>query len=154
MKVTLSEIELATIHILSNIRTITARNNKIKDMKMTNSNGADIDRDGMIGEYAFCKLHNLFLEITASPRSGSYDCMWKGKRIDIKTTRHQSGRLLATLKQNPDVDVYVLAILDGATVDFRGWCYYDELKQECNKIDLGYGEGYALTQDKLRKFDV
>lgn len=152
VSVELTEGELATIQILSNIRTIVARSNKVRDAKMSNINGADIDFDGMIGEYAYCKKHNLFLDITASPRSGSYDCLHKSKRVDVKSTRHQNGRLLCTLKDNDDVDVYVLAIISGNMVSFPGWIYKHELRQDKNIIDLGYGKGYGVTQDKLHSF--
>lgn len=150
VKVTLTELELSTIQILSNIRTIVARSNNVKDAKMSNIKGADIDFDGMVGEYAFCKRYNLFLDITAYPRSGSYDCLYNGKRVDVKTTRHKNGRLLCTLKNNEDVDVYVLAIIDGYDVYFPGWVYKDELRKPDNIIDLGYGQGYGVGQDKLK----
>lgn len=148
----LTESEMATIQILSNIRTIVARGNNVRDAKMSNINGSDIDYDGLLGEYAFCKKYNLFLDITASPRSGSYDCVYKGKRVDVKTTRHKNGRLLCTMKSNDDVDVYVLAIIDGRSVYFPGWAYKDELRSEENIIDLGYGQGYGIAQEKLRPF--
>lgn len=146
----LTEAEMATVQILSNIRTIVARLNNVRDAKMANANGVDIDFDGLIGEYAFCKKYNLFLDITASPRSGTYDCLYNGKRVDIKTTRHKNGRLLCTMKKNDDVDVYVLAIIDGYNVYFPGWAYKDELRKDENIIDLGYGQGYAISQDRLR----
>lgn len=148
----LTEAEMATVQILSNIRTIVARASNVRDAKMSSVKGTDIDFDGMIGEYAFCKKHNLFLDITASPRSGSYDCVYNGKRVDVKTTRHKNGRLLCTMKNNDDVDVYVLAIIDGYDVYFPGWAYKGDLRVDDNIIDLGYGNGYALSQEKLRSF--
>ena len=150
MKVELKEAELLTLRILSNLRSLVARGKGITDAKMSDSSGGDIDFDGLLGEYAFCKAYNLFLDIAPIPRSGSYDCIRKSERIDIKTTRHQNGRLLATMKKNEDVDIYVLCIITGATLEFRGWAWADELIQEENIIDLGYGRGYGLTQDKLK----
>lgn len=150
MKITLSEIEVSTISILSSMRTLVARCNNVKDAKMSKLNGIDIDFDGLLAEYAFCKKFNLFLDIVPSPRSGSYDCIYKGKRVDIKSTRHKNGRLITTTKKNEDVDVYVLAIIDNYDVEFIGWCYTAELYNEKNIKDLGYGNGYCLERDQLR----
>ena len=43
-------------------------------------------------------------------------------------------------------------MVDGSTLDFKGWAWKDELIQEDNKTNLGHGLGYALEQEKLRKF--
>ena len=106
------------------------------------------------------KLANLGKAISAeeqadlglSPRSGSADAVVKDKKVDIKTTRHRSGRLLATLKANPDVDIYVLAIIDEGKVVFPGYALKSELIQDANLKDLGHGKGYAMEQSQLRKF--
>jgi len=45
-------------------------------------------------------------------------------------------------------------VVDGSTLDFKGWAFKEELIREENKTDLGHGTGYALTQDKLRGFDA
>jgi hypothetical protein len=78
--------------------------------------------------------------------------MLKGYRVDIKSTRHRQGRLLCTTKVNPDVDIYALAIITDQGVEFPGYATKDQLIQEKNLTDLGYGKGYALTQDKLNRW--
>jgi len=152
MKVTLSDKELTVIGILGGMRSLTARSHNVTDRKKANLRGEEIDRDGLIAEYAFCKHFNVFPDLVPSPRSGSYDCQVKGQRVDIKSTRHKNGRLLATLKNNEDVDVYVLAIIDENEVEFIGWVYKNELCRQENIKDLGYGKGYCLDRSKLRSF--
>jgi hypothetical protein len=78
--------------------------------------------------------------------------MPSGNRYDIKSSKHQKARLLSTLKVNPDVDVYVLCIVDSTSLDFKGWAWKEDLIKPENLINLGHGEGYALDQDKLRQF--
>lgn len=134
------------------MRSLIARSSGVKDVKVGSQDGAESDVVGMIGEYAFAKQFNIFPDIGLSPRSGSADGIIKGKRYDIKSTTCKTGRLLCTVKDNPDVDVYILAIVSGNEVDIVGWEYKDNLRKEENLIDLGYGKGYALTQDKLQKF--
>jgi hypothetical protein len=72
--------------------------------------------------------------------------------VDVKSTRYQSGRLLATLKDNPDVDIYVLAIVEDNRVCFPGYARKSRLCSEENKVNLGRGVGYALEQSKLSPF--
>ena len=150
--VKLTEDDLNICRLLGNMRTLVARGNKVKDAKMGDISGFDIDEDGVIAEYAFCKHFNIFFDPSAYPRSGSVDCYYKGQKIDIKSTRHKTGRLLATLKKNEDVDVYVLAIISNNEITFPGWAYATELCQESNLKDLGYGNGYAMDQSQLNQW--
>ena len=148
----LTDQELAMVTSIAATRTAVARGANVKDAKMGKKSGLQYDIDGFIGEYAFCKWKNIFVDLIPSPRSGSYDCLIKGKRIDVKTTRHQKGRLVAVLKDNPDVDTYVLAIIDENIVSFPGYAHKGDLCQKRNIKNLGHGDGYALDQDQLKKF--
>ena len=151
IKVELLDTELAIIRMIAATRTMTARSSNVKDAKMTSTSGLDIDFDGLMAEYAYCKHYNLFLGIDPAPRSGSYDCKHGQYRIDIKSTRYKNGRLVTTLKHNPDVDIYILAIIEGNTVEFVGYVKSEDLYQEENKKDLGRGIGYCLEQEQLLK---
>ena len=153
MTISLSEQEVATINILAALRSLTARNSNVKDLKRSDLSGSEIDSDGLIAEYAFCKHKNVFPDLIPSPRSGSCDAIVNGLRIDIKSTRYSNGRLLVTLKDNPDVDIYVLAIIDKNNVTFAGWEYKKNVCIPENIRNLGKGDGYVVDQDKLRKID-
>ena len=146
----LSDAEMMFCKMSAGLRTITARAANVKDARMGDLSGLQMDEDGMIGEYAFCKKMNIFPDLIPGPRSGSYDCIFMGKRIDVKTTRHKNGHLLATMKNNEDVDIYVLDIIDGNAVTFPGYARKTELCIEGNQIQLGHGIGYGITQNKLR----
>lgn len=150
--VVLDDPEMMLAKVIGGMRSIVARSAGVTDAKKAGLSGLTIDEDGMIAEYAFCKHFNLFPMISPSPRSGSYDCVMNGKRIDVKSTRYKDGRLLATLKDNPDVDLYVLAIVDGGTVTFPGYATKAQLCTEENIQDLGRGSGYVMTQDRLTPF--
>lgn len=150
IEVQLTDAELLMCKMLGGMRSIVGRTAGVVDRKMGNQSGLSIDEDGMMAEYAMCKHFNIFPDMAPSPRSGSCDCIYNGKRIDVKSTRVESGRLLATLKDNPDVDIYVLGIIDGTKVKFPGFALKSDLCREENIIDLGHGKGYALTQEQLR----
>lgn len=139
--------------MLGGLRSIVGRAAGVADKKMADTPGIMLDEDGMIAEYAFCKHFNIFPDIVPGPRSGSYDCIFKGKRIDVKSTRYRDGRLLATLKDNPDVDVYVLAILEeDNVVRFPGYATKASLCNDARKTNFGRGYGYSMSQGELTEF--
>ena len=113
----------------------------------------DLDFIGAVAEVAFGKWKNIFPDLSINPRKGSFDALVSGKRVDIKATRRENGRLLATTgKEQNAADLYVLAVVDGATVDFVGYATATELLSDETLIDLGHGKTHALTQDRLRAF--
>ena len=146
----LTDVEIIFCKTAAGLRTITARAANVRDARMGDLSGLQMDEDGMIGEYAFCKKMNIFPDLIPGPRSGSYDCILNGRRIDVKSTRWSDGRLLATLKNNDDVDIYVLAIIDGNVVKFPGFALKRELCIPENEVQLGHGIGYGMTQNMLR----
>jgi hypothetical protein len=151
-QISLTDEEVATINVLASIRSISARNSNVKDMKRSDLNGVEIDLDGLMAEWAFCKYKNVFPDLVASPRSGTCDAIVNGLRIDVKSTRYKNGRLLVTLKDNPDVDIYVLAIISKNDVTFVGWEYKKNICIPNNIRDLGRGDGYVIDQNNLRPF--
>jgi hypothetical protein len=154
MQTQLSEAELNVLRIIANLRGLVARANNIANLKVSENQNQDVEFDGLIGEYAFCKLHNLFLDIVPQPRSGSYDCLFHDQRLDIKSTRYKNGVLLGSTNRNADIDVYVLCIIDGLNVSFPGYAMAEELYAEENLTTLGRYDNpvYALDQSKLHKF--
>jgi hypothetical protein len=62
------------------------------------------------------------------------------------------GNLLATLKVNDDVDIYVLAVVQYNIVHLIGWAKKQDLIKPENIKDLGHGKGYFLSRNKLNKF--
>ena len=125
----------------------------VKDQQVGNDCVWSIDIDGVVAEYCVAKMLNVCVDLSVSPRNGGHDLVSKGKTIDVKSTRHKNGRLLATLKKKDSpCDVYILAIVDDGGADVVGWEYGESLFDDKNRIDLGHGVGYGIQQDKLRKF--
>ncbi len=148
--VELTDAEIIFCKMAGGMRSLTARASNVKDAKVGDLSNVQIDEDGMIGEYAFCKKMNIFPDLIPGPRSGSYDCVFMGKRVDVKSTRRENGRLLSTTKNNDDVDVYVLAIILGNKVRFPGFALKKDLVREQNLTELGHGIGYAMNQNELK----
>lgn len=154
MKIKLEPDEITVCQTIGRMRSLIARSHGVQDAKIGDQDGAEADVHGMMAEYAFSKRFNTFPDLGLTPRSGSADGILNGKRYDIKSTTYKTGRLLSTMKVNPDVDVYVLGIITNNEVDFVGWASKEELIREENIVSLrkGLASGYALTQDKLNRF--
>ena len=153
IEINLTDDEVMMCQHVGHLRSVLSRGNKVKDMKRTDMAGLDIDAQGVTAEYAVAKHFNVFFDLGLSPRAGSADGVMNGYSYDVKSTHHALGKLLATLKDNPDVDMYIMCITpDRWTVKLVGWCWKKELINKKNIKDLGYGKGYALEQNQLRPF--
>ncbi len=151
IKMILEPDEITICETVGRLRSLIARSSRVKDAKMGSQDGAAADVMGMKAEYAFAKAFNIFPDFGLKPRSGSPDGVLNGKRYDVKSTHHLDGMLLSTRKVNPDIDVYVLAIVKNRCVRFVGWASKEKLIKEDNLIDLGYGKGYGLDQNQLKE---
>ena len=153
IEINLTDDEVMMCQHIGHLRSVLSRGNNIKDRKQSNMAGLDIDAQGVTAEYAVAKHLNVFFDLGLSPRAGSADGVMKGHSYDVKSTHPAFGKLLATLKDNPDVDMYIMCLTpDRWTVKMVGWCWKKELINKKNIKDLGYGKGYALEQSQLRPF--
>ena len=152
MKVQLDNVDIIICQMVGRMRCMSNKAHGVKEGKRSNDKCEKINVEGFMAEYAFCKHFNLFPDFEIKPRSGSYDALYNGYRYDIKSTRHKNGRLIATTKVNPDVDIYILAILDDTEVEFIGYAFKEELIRPQNIKNLGYGDTYVLERNKLHKF--
>lgn len=146
----ISQSEMRIIKWLASQRSTLARKNNISDAKIGPQGSEQIDIDGLIGEFAFAKLFNLWpdMEVGHTP---VYDVKCSLGGVDVKTTRYRNGRLLACLKKNSiPADWYALMWLENDnTAHFVGAATAANLLRKANIKDLGRGPGYALDQEDL-----
>lgn len=147
IKVNLEPYEIAMCKVLGNFRTYSCRitgteNKNIRDP-------FEIDEEGFIGEYAFCKHFNVFPDITAKPRSGSVDCIYRGKKFDVKTTKVKSGKLIAPYAK--ETEVFALAILYETYVLLPGYMYARKLFVPEN-LTGEFGDSYVAEQHMLTQW--
>ena len=153
MIITLSESEVYFLRIIASTRSMMSRSKKVVDQKFCDKSGFEIDFDGCLSEYAFCKWHNVHYDISfGDDTAGKPDCVYKNLTIDIKSTRYKTGRLVVKLKPQP-VDMYILAIVENDyTIRFAGYSRTEDLLKPENIRNLGTGDSYVLDQDQLLKF--
>ena len=150
IEVTLNSAEQIICKQLALMRYEIARAVNRKDQQIGNQPSWQTDEDGIGGEMAASRLLNVYPSLILKPDAG-WDVEYKGRKVDVKTTRYKSGRLLAKLNARKDeVDIYLLVTGTFPEYTVVGYAEKDELLNEKNIIDLGHGEGYGLTQDMLK----
>ncbi len=96
--------------------------------------------NGVLGEYVYSKVYNLFYDWTSNTQSGSCDFIdLDGTRIDVKATDNLKGHLIVPAKKL-NADKYVLAIVNGLEINLVGECWVK---------DLSYLDIYNQKQEKL-----
>jgi hypothetical protein len=151
MIVTLTDGEIEVCRMIAQMRD--RQNTGINHDKVSNKTQEQQTFEGVMGEVAFAKAMNVYPDLSTEPRKNGYDCLFNEHRVDIKATNVASGSLLLPeWKDNPDIDIYVLAILHAFHVELIGWAFKTDLVQPENLKDYGYGPTYRMTQQQLRKF--
>jgi hypothetical protein len=155
MRVNLSVHELLICRSLGIMRRTCASGNVV-DRQVGKQDPWEIDIDGVVGEFCVAKWLNVCPDLTISIRKGGVDLVSPiGRTIDVKTTRYKNGRLLATKsKANDPCDIYILAITDETGCDIIGWANQEDLFKPENIVNLGHGEGFAMSQDVLNKTKI
>ena len=149
--VKLSDTELDLARKIASLRYGSNREAGIKNAKIGKQSSFETDFIGMCGELAFCKMVNIYPDLTIEAGGHQYDCLLRSTRIDIKTTHYKNGNLLSGSKKEYDeIDVFVLVVGDPASAEFTfvGWQTYKELRMKKN-ISEQFKGSYALPQDKL-----
>lgn len=85
-----------------------------------------IEREGVLSELAFCKLVNAYPDQvfsighrSAKNNEDDGDVTVNGICIDVKSTKHQSGRLCA-VSANPSIDLIVMMVGEKGYYRFAG----------------------------------
>lgn len=154
--VELTNVEQVVVKWLADQRYKSARAGGVTDAKMGPQSTENTDLEGLGAELAFCRLHNLYPDLTVGPRSGGVDCTIGTMKVDVKTTKYKTGKLLATLKKKDEVEVDIYALMIGEFPKYTlvGWAWKDDLIQDENIGDLGYGKGYILEQKQLNTTEL
>jgi hypothetical protein len=121
---------------------------------------ADNDINGFAGEIAVARVINAFPDLSIGPHRRGYDLKMRGNnnedvRIDVKTTRHKEGYLIAKKwRKSEDCDMYVLVSGTMPRYEIQGWVWSVELINPSNLSDNGYGEHYHMERSQLRVWKV
>ena len=152
MIIELNKHEAEICMMLAKARYECARGNSVENRKIGPQSNWETDLNGIGSEFAFCKMINVYPDMSIYPRKGGHDCVThKNKKINVKSTKYKTGRLLTKMDTNPkDSDYFVLMVGEFPSYEFKGYIESEELIQEKNIIDLGHGPGYGIEQERLK----
>jgi hypothetical protein len=115
VEVELTENELATAKKIAEQRMQTSRSQSIPNRKKSSEKDIEIDMKGMAGELVVAKHLNLYPDLTIQTGAGGIDLtLHKGTTLDVKTTHHPNGKLIAgEYKKNRDhAQIFILVTGD------------------------------------------
>ena len=100
-------------HFVAKNRNTRNRHFNVTNLKISAADAATVDLEGVCGEIAFCKLFNAYpdLDTDRTPPHPLFDCVVSGLRIDVKTTKWDSGKLIVDARKGSKtngVDYYAL----------------------------------------------
>jgi hypothetical protein len=152
--VTFADDELWRIRQLAAARGVVARASGTKTQKVDPSRSdVEIDMDGMLGEMAVAKFFAEQPCVTPGPDDGFdlYVGRWKAQ---IKTTRHQNGKLLMSHQEARDAHIAILCVIeDDKTVRLAGWHTGEYFIANAKEFKAYGASGYGLDQVKLRPIE-
>lgn len=135
MRVELNEVEVAFCTQIASMRRMMNRGIGVTDMTLK-KDFMDGEILGVLGEYAFAKVCNVFPRFIDRVKGGGEDCIFKKNRIDVKATRNPSNGVFVSRK-NKDIDIYVLTHVEVGVVNILGWIESGVVTQE--KYNVGNG---------------
>jgi hypothetical protein len=152
--VTLTIEEITTLEVLADLRHRYDRENGVVDKKVGGQSGKDTDFIGICAEFAFCKYFNIYPDIgVTTPKP--YDCILKGRTVDVKGTRYDTGKLILRQTDNHvPCDFYALVTGSPPLMTIRGFMTRPEFINEkhLGRLKPEAPLSYIATQDELREF--
>ena len=135
-----------------------ARKHNYKN-KIPKKNGYSLtDLNGYGGEFAFCKLFNLYPDLSTELHKDSvYDCtMYEDWKIDVKTTHYERGHLCVGewIKRKEGLDAFALMVGKFPQYQFKGFISKERGTSSKYLKDKGMGLAYFIPQHDLMEFDM
>lgn len=151
--ITLSNFELKICELIAKNRYTNNRINCVKNSKIGAQSDEETDFEGICAEVAFCKLYNLYPDLSIHTRNidtDEGDVKLNGLSIDIKTTKYKNGKLLAAPWKKITGDLFALMVGTAPTYVFKGFMKQNDLLIPSRLGNLGHGPTYIAYQNELK----
>ncbi len=151
-RIQLNEVECRLCKHIAKQRYSINRENNVMNAKIGEQSNEMTDLEGFAGELAFCKMFNIYPDLTVKVNRSAEDkgdCILYGKTVDVKTTKYKTGKLLAAIWKVHYIDLYALMIGEFPVYIFKGFMKAEELLKIERLQNLGHGEGYVAHQLEL-----
>ena len=149
MEYTLTESEQIIAKFVAEQRTSNNRNANTTNMRQSERSDFEIDLQGFAGELAFCRIANVFPDLTVHNRSASKgedngDCVVLGHRIDVKTSFRPDSALWVQKHKIGTADAYALMVGTFPTFQLVGMADVETVIKS-----KAYFDAYVVTREKL-----
>jgi len=149
MEYTLTDSEQLIARFVAKQRSGNNRNAGTVNMRKSEMSDFEIDLQGFGGELAFCRLANVFPDLTVHNRSASKgedqgDCILNGQRIDVKTSKKAEAALWVPVRKIGTADAYALMTGTFPTFKLVGMADVETVKN--GKV---WNDSHVVNQDKL-----
>lgn len=155
IQVELKPSEYSMAVYLSSVREHINKISGVSDMQMGKEDGFKIGVDGLVAEFAVCKHFNVWPDLSYEPRSGGFDCIINGRRVDVKSTKKDRWSVfIPQRKRTNNVDRYIWCWVDYRTATILGWFAPGDIFREENlqQSPRPNEKHYAINLHELRKF--
>jgi len=149
----LNEVECKMAEYVCKQRHQGNRDAGVEDKKIGPQSAYQTDLEGFSAEIAFCKMMNVYPDLSLGPRKYGVDAVsGSGWRIDVKSTTWPNGRLVVAPWKKDDEEVQMYALMVGRFPNYRfaGFHEAEVVTKEENLTDLGCGPTYAMEQQDLQ----
>jgi hypothetical protein len=154
--VELNPMEQAVCMVLAMQRYANNRAAGTRNAKRGGQSNLDTDLEGIAAEFAFCKLFNLYPDLSMErPKADEDlgDCTLKdGRGVDVKGTKYKTGKLIAVPWKKGKAPLFALMVGTFPKYTFKGFMPADELLREERLGSLGHGPTYIADQAELVAF--
>ena len=150
----LSAEDRATVKRIAQERHNTARESGTVNLKIGKQSDEFVDLNGLGGEVAFCRLFGLEPDFdTSNGAENKVDArLPDGRTVDIKTTDHPRGNLLARVIHD-EIDVFVLVRGRFPSYKLVGWIDRAIFKRS-RKKNMGYGPTHFYSAENLHPIET
>ena len=131
------------------------RQNNVENKKIGDQDDDFTDTNGFGGEFAFCKLFNVMpdfiVKVTQSNKNDYDAIIYNSIKVDVKTTKYYSGKLLVAKWKVDEVDVYALMVGEMPKYIFKGFILREELIKDTRLEQMKNGLSYVARQYELKE---
>lgn len=119
---------MAVGNVIGSLRQAVNRTAGMTNLKAGPQDPMTTEVVGIYGELAFAVWANVMPDLSIHLRAGSPDCMFRGRKVDVKSTRRLSDPVWYTdVRPDKRMHCYVFTAVDYARVELCGWLWYDDV---------------------------
>ena len=152
-RVILNEAEQEICRAVGMARSFNSRSAGVENKRIGPQDDQLTDLNGFGGEFAFCKIFNVFPDFSMELRNAATDrgdaLLPSGHTVDVKTTVYPAGKLIAAPSLKDNHDLYALMTGTFPEYTLRGFISTEILHSDLYERPMGDRTTYWAYQSEL-----